>query len=82
MQTILEALGKKPVPPKQYDPQDTRSKAYFSQIIKNAMPNLSNTQRGKFLEYVGPLLGQQFRSRFVNASQKDLINMARDLQQN
>ena len=82
METILEALGKKPVPPKQYDPQDTRSKAFFGQVIRNAMPSLSGTQRGKFLEYIGPLLGQQFRSRFVNASQKDLINMARDLQQN
>ena len=82
METILEALGKKPVPPKQYDPRDTRSKAFFGQVIRNAMPSLSGTQRGKFLEYIGPLLGQQFRSRFVNASQKDLIQLARDLQQN
>ena len=82
METILEALGKKPVPPKQYDPRDTRSKAFFGQVIRNAFPSLSGTQRGKFLEYVGLLLGQQFRSRFTGASQKDLIQMARDLQQN
>ena len=82
METILEALGKKPKPPKAYDARDTRSKAFFGQVIRNAMPSLSGTQRAKFLEYVGPLLGQQFRSRFVGASQKDLIQLARDLQQN
>ena len=81
METILEALGKKPVPPKSYDARDTRSKAFFGQVLRNAMPSLSGTQRAKFLEYVGPLLGAQFRSRFVGASQKDLIQLARDLQQ-
>ena len=82
MESILEALGKKPKPPTAYDPRDIRSKAFFGQVIRNAMPSLSGTQRAKFLDYVGPLLGQQFRSRFVGASQKDLIQMARDLQQN
>ena len=82
METILEAFGKRPTPPKAYDARDTRSKAFFGQVLRNAMPNLSGTQRGKFLEYIGPLLGAQFRSRFTNASQKDLIQLARDLQQN
>ena len=82
MESILESLGKKPAPPKTYDPRDTRSKAFFGQVIRNAMPSLSGTQRAKFLDYVGPLLGQQFRSRFTGASQKDLIQLARDLQQN
>ena len=82
MEAILEAFGKRPTVPKSYDPRDTRSKAFFGQVLRNAMPTLSGTQRGKFLEYVGPLLGQQFRSRFVGASQKDLIQLARDLQQN
>ena len=82
METILEARSKKPLPPKAHDPRDTRSKAFFGQVIRNAMPSLSATQRGKFLDYVGPLLGAQFRKRFVGASQKDLIQLARDLQQN
>ena len=82
METILEAFGKRPTPPKAYDARDTRSKAFFGQVIRNAMPSRSGTQRAEFLEYVGPLLGQQFRSRFTGASQKDLIQLARDLQQN
>ena len=36
----------------------------------------------KFLDYIGPLFGQQFRGRFKGTLQKDLIQMARDLQQN
>ena len=48
MESILEALGKKPTPPKAYDPQDTRSMAFFGQVIRNAFPSLSGTQRGKF----------------------------------
>ena len=82
MEAILEAFGKKPTPPKSYDPRDTRSKAFFNQILRNSFPSLSSTQRGTFLNYIGPLLGAQFRERFVGASQKDLIQFARDLQQN
>ena len=82
MQTILDALGKYPTPPKEYDPLDVRTKPFFNQIIRNAMPSLSTTQRSRLLEHVGPLFGQQFRPRFKNATQKDLVEIARDLQQN
>ena len=46
------------------------------------MPSLSTTQRSRLLQHVGPLFGQQFRDRFKNATQKDLVEIARDLQQN
>ena len=83
MEAILESFGKRPTPPQSYDERDTRSKAFFGQVIRNSFgQTLSGTQRGKFLDYVGPHLGAQFRSRFVGASQKDLIELARDLQQN
>ena len=82
MQTILDLLGKYPTPPKEYDPLDVRTKPFFNQIIRNAMPSLSTTQRSRLLRHVGPLLGQQFRDRFKNATQKDLVEIARDLQQN
>ena len=82
MQTILDALGKYPTPPKTWDPLDVRTKPFFNQIIRNALPSLSTTQRSKLLMHVGPLFGQQFRARFKNASQKDLVEIARDLQQN
>ena len=82
MQAILDLLGTYPRPPEEWDRLDVRTKPFFNQVLRNAMPSLSTTQRSKMLNHVGPLLAQQFRPRFRNATQKDMVEIARDLQQN
>ena len=70
MQSILDALGTYPTPPKEWDPLDVRTKPFFNQVIRNAMPSLSTTQRTKLLNHVGPLLGKEFRTRFIMIARK------------
>jgi hypothetical protein len=79
---ILEYLSKYPEPPAEWEKEDLRSKPFFSQVVRNAMPGLSSTQRERLVNYVGPLLGKQFRERFKGISQSGLIQIARDLQKN
>ena len=82
MEAIYDLLSQYPTPPKDWAYADRRSKPFFNQVLRNAMPSLSTTQRSKMLEYIGPLLSKAFRPRLESAKQRDLVELARDLQTN
>ena len=82
MEAIYNLLSQYPTPPKEWAYVDRRSKPFFNQVIRNSMPSLSTTQRSKMLEYIGPLLAKEFRPRLETAKQRDLVELARDLQTN
>ena len=82
MEAIFNLLSQYPTPPTEWAYADRRTKPFFNQVIRNALPSLSTTQRSKLLEYVGPLFAKEFRPRLETAKQRDLVELARDLQTN
>ena len=82
VEDVLKSLGLVPKDPIPWDPQDVGTKPFLNQVLRNQMPSLTSTQRSRLLDRVGPHVATSLRDRLKGASQKKLIDIARDLSTN